>query len=111
MKDIRIKDVKNINEQLFEQMARCECECSADTGRYFPCSKPATKVIEWRQQDGDREHRLMCTEHAFQELGYWDTMDWDAGAEMSDIEDWKLGVSYGGRTVTRVRTRFRDLAA
>jgi hypothetical protein len=110
MKDMNVKDVKSSNEQLAEQLARFECECSAGTGRYFPCGRRATEVIEFRNQNGDREHRLLCKEHVFEELAYWDTRDWNAGAEISDIEDWKLGVRYGGRTVTRVGSRYRDAA-
>lgn len=111
MNNLNVRNVRSINQRLFEQMARFECEASAGTRSYVPCGKPATKVIEWRHQDGDREHRLLCTEHAFEKLGYWDTMDWDACAEISDIEDWRLGICYGGRTATRVGSRYQPLTA
>jgi hypothetical protein len=111
MKDMDVKEVKSINQQLFEQMARFECEASAGQRTYIPCSKPATKVIEWRQQEGDREHSALCDEHAVKQQRFWSEMDWDTGVEVSDIEDWKLGVRYGRRTVTRVGSRYRDAAA
>lgn len=111
MNDMNANDVRSINQRLFEQMARFECECSRGTGKYVPCGKPATKVIEWRHQDGDRERRGMCDEHAVEQQRYWSAMDWDTGVEVSDIEDWDLGVCYGGRTATRVGSRFRDTAA
>jgi hypothetical protein len=111
MNDMNANDVRSINQRLFEQMARFECEASVGTGRYIPCGKPATKVIEWRHQDGDRERRVMCDEHAVEQQRFWSEMDWDTGVEVSDIEDWKLGVCYGGRTATRVGSRYRDAAA
>jgi|SRR5271157_4001185 len=111
MKDMNVKDVKSSNQQLFEQMARFECECSAGTRSYVPCGKPATKVIEWQHQDGDREHRLLCTEHAVEQQRFWSEMYWDTRVEVSDIEDWELGVCYGGRTATHVGSRYRDAAA
>ena len=112
MKDMNVNDVRSINQRLFEQMARFECECSAGTRSYVPCGKPATKVIEWRHQDGDIEHRAAVrrTRRRATEVS-GPTMDWDTGVEVSDIEDWKLGVCYGGRTATRVGSRFRDAAA
>jgi hypothetical protein len=111
MKDMNIKDVKSSNERLLEQMGRFECEASAGTHRYVPCGKPATKVIEWRHQDGDIEHSALCDEHAVAQQRFWSEMDWDTGVEVSDIEDWNLGVCYGGRTATRVGSRYRDAAA
>jgi len=77
-------------------LARLECECSGDAGTYVPCATPATKVVEWRHQDGDRERRAVCGEHAREQQRYWSEMDWDTGVEVSDIEDWQLGISYGG---------------
>jgi hypothetical protein len=111
MKDMSVKDVKSINHRIFVQMARFECEASAGTHSYVPCGKPATKVIECRHQDGDIEHRALCDEHGVAQQRFWSEMDWDTGVEVSDIEDWKLGVCYGGRTATRVGSRFRDTAA
>jgi len=111
MKDMNVKDVNSINDGVFEQMARFECEASAGTRTYDPCGKPATRVIEWRQQDGDIEHSALCDEHAVEQQRFWSETVWDTGVQVSDIEDWQLGVSYSGRTVTRVRSRFRDAAA
>ncbi len=113
MKDMKANDARSINQQLFEQMARFECETSAGAGTrsYIPCGKPATKVIEWQQQDGDIEHSALCNEHAVEQQRFWADMAWDTGVEVSDIEDWKLGVCYGGRTVTRVGSKYRDAAA
>ncbi|MFY9646078.1 MAG: hypothetical protein WAK29_12920 [Terriglobales bacterium] len=111
MKDRSAKDVKGINDRVFEQMTRFECEASAGTRSYVPCGKPATKVIEWRHQDNDCEWRALCQEHALEQQKYWSEMYWDTRVEVSDIEDWKLGVCYGGRTLTRVGSRCRDAAA
>ena len=111
MKDMNVKDARSINQQLFKQMARFECEASVGTRSYVPCDKPATKVIEWRQQDGDIEHSALCDEHAVKQQRFWSEMAWDTGVEVSDIEDWKLGVCYGGRTATRVGSRYREAAA
>ena len=111
MNDTNANDVRSINQRLFEQMARFECEASAGTHRYVPCGKPATKVIEWRQLDGDIEQSALCDEHAVEKQSFWSEMGWDTGVEVSDIEDWNLGVCYGGRTATRVGSRFRDTPA
>jgi hypothetical protein len=111
MKDANVKEVKSINDRVFEQTTRFECEASAGTRTYVPCGKPATKVIEWRQQDGDIEHSALCDEHAVEQQRFWSNMDWDTSVEVSDIEDWKLGVCYGGRTATRVGSRYREAAA
>jgi len=92
MKDMNANDARSINQQLFKQMARFECEASADARRYVPCGKPATKVIEWRHQDGDIEHRALCNEHAVEQQQFWSEMYWDTRVEVSDIEDWELGV-------------------
>jgi hypothetical protein len=111
MRDMSVKDVKIINDRVFEQMTRFECEASAGTRSYAPCGKPAAKVIQWRHQDGDVEHSALCDEHAIEQQRFWSEMDWDTGVEVSDIEDWKLGICYAGRTATRVGSRFRDAAA
>lgn len=111
MNDMNANDVRSINQRLFEQMARFECEASAGTRSYVSCGMPATRVIEWRHQDGDIEHSALCDEHAVEQQQFWSDMDWDTGVEVSDIEDWKLGVCHGGRTVTRVGSKFRDAAA
>ncbi len=111
MNNMNPKDVKSINERLFEQMVRFECEASVGTGRYVRCGKPATEVIEWRHQDGDDEQRILCADHAFAEVWYWSMMDWETCVKVAHIEDWKLGVCYGGRTATRVGSTFRDAAA
>jgi hypothetical protein len=111
MNNTRVRDLKSISDRVFDQLARFECECSAGTGRYFPCSKPATKVIEWRHQDGDRERGALCQEHALEQQQYWSAMDWDTGVEISDIEEWQLGICFCGRSGTRVGSRFRDTAA
>jgi len=111
MNDMKANDPRSINQQLFERGARFECERSAGTGRYVPCGRPATHVIEWRHQDGDREHRLLCTEHAVEQQRFWSEMYWDTRVEVSDIEDWQLGIRYGGRTATRVGSRYQPLTA
>ncbi len=111
MKDMNVKDARSINQQLFERRARFECECSTGTRSYVPCGKPATKVIEWRHQDGDIEHRVLCEEHAVVQQRSWSEMDWDTRVEVSDIEEWQLGIRYAGRTAIRVGSRFRDAAA
>ena len=111
MKDINANDARSINQHLFERMARFECDASADTRTHIPCGKPATKVIEWRHQDGDRERGTLCQEHAPEQQQYWSAMDWDTGVEVSDIEDWQLGICYSGRTVTRVGSRYQPLTA
>ena len=95
-------NARSINQQLFEQMARFECEASVGMRSYVPCDKPATKVIEWRHQDGDRERRALCEEHAVEEEKYWSGVGWDTCVEVSNIEDWELHISYGDRTATRV---------
>ena len=111
MNDMSVKDVKSINDRVFEQMTRFECEASAGTHTFVPCGKPATKVIEWRQQDGDIEHRALCDEHAVEQQRFWSEMYWDTGVEVSDIEDWKLGVCYGEGKATRVGSSYPDAAA
>jgi hypothetical protein len=111
MKEMNANDARSINQQLFEQMTRFECEASAGTRSYIPCGKPATKVIEWRHQDGDIEHRVLCEEHAVVQQRSWSEMDWDTRVEVSDIEEWQLGIRYAGRTAIRVGSRFRDAAA
>jgi hypothetical protein len=70
------------------------------------CDRPATHVIKWRHQDGDRERRILCQEHAVEDQKYWSAICWDTGVEVSDIEEWELSVSYGGKAVTRVGNRF-----
>jgi hypothetical protein len=85
MSDMNANDVRSINQRLFEQIARFECEASVGTGRYVPCGKPATEVIEWRHQDGDDEQRLLCAEHAFAEVWYWSMMDWDTDVKAAHI--------------------------
>lgn len=95
-------NVKENNERVFQQMARWECECSANNSTYAGCGKRATHVIEWRHQDGDRERRILCQEHAVDQEKYWSAMDWHTGVEVSDIEGWVLNVRYGGKTATRV---------
>jgi hypothetical protein len=67
-------------------MAKWKCE---HTG----CDRPATHVIEWRHQDGDRESRILCKEHTVEDQKYWSAMYWDAGVKVSDIEEWELSVS------------------
>lgn len=111
MKDKSVIDVRSINDRMFDQLARFECEASAGTRSYVPCGRPATKVIEWRQQDGDVEHSALCDEHAVEQQRFWSEMAWDTGVQVSDVGDWKLGVCYGERMVTRVGSRFRDAAA
>jgi len=111
MDEINVNDIKRINERAFQRKAEWQCERSAGTGRYVPCGRPATHVIEWRHQDGDRERRILCQEHTVEEQKYWSEMDWDTSVEVSDIEDWRLGVCYRGWTATRVGSRFRDTAA
>jgi hypothetical protein len=111
MKDMSVKDVKSINDRVFEQMTRFECEASAGTRSYVPCGKLATKVIEWRQQDGEIEHRALCEEHAVEQRSSGPRWIGDTGVEVSDIEDWKLSVCYGGVTATRVGSRYPDKAA
>jgi hypothetical protein len=110
MNDMNAKKVTSISNRVFEQMARFECEASAGTHSWVPCGKPATKVIEWRHQVGDREHRLLCDEHVVEQQRFWSKMDWDT-SEVSDIEDWNLGVCYGEVTSARVGSRYRDKAA
>jgi len=105
------KEMMNINKKLFERMARFECGASAGTHTFVPCGKPATKVIEWQHQDGDREHRLLCTEHAVEQKRFWSEMAWDTGVEVSDIEDWQLTIRYAGRAVSRVGSRHQPLTA
>jgi hypothetical protein len=111
MKDMSVKDVKSINDRVFEQMTRFECEASAGTRSYASCGAAATKVIEWRHQDGDIEHSALCDEHAIEQQRFWSEMDWDTGVEVSDIEDWKFELRYGGRTATRVGSGYPPLTA
>jgi hypothetical protein len=82
------------NKQMFEQAAKWECARG--------CGRPATHVIEWRHQDGDRERRILCQEHALEDQKYWSAMSWDTGVAVSDIEEWELSVSYRSKTVTRL---------
>jgi hypothetical protein len=91
-------NMNEFNKQVFEQAAKWKCEGG--------CDRPATHVIEWRHQGGDRERRILCQEHAVEDQKYWSAMDWDTGVEVSDIEEWELGVSYGGKTVTRAGNGF-----
>jgi hypothetical protein len=88
-----------VDEKLFQKMAKWKCE---HTG----CDRPATQVIEWRHQDGDRERRILCQEYAVEDQKYWSATDWHTCVEVSDIEEWELSVSNGGRTVTRVGNLF-----
>ena len=111
MSDMNTNDVRSINQRSFEQTARFECEASVGTGRYVPCGKPATKVIEWRHQDGDYDRSALCDEHAVAEQRYWSAMDWDTGVEVSVLKIGNLWVRHGGRTATRVGSRYRDAAA
>ncbi len=108
MSDMNANDVRSINRRLFEQIVRFECEASVGTGRYVRCGKPATAVIEWRHQDGDDEQRILCADHAFAEVCYWSMMDWETRVKVAHIEDRELGLSYGGRTATRVRKQVQD---
>lgn len=94
MKDTNRSEVSSINERVFQQMARFECEASKGTSSYVPCGKPATKVVEWRHQDGDRERRALCQKHALKQQKYWSAMDWDTGVEVSNIEAWDLSIRY-----------------
>lgn len=48
------KDVEDSNKQLFEEKAKWQCEHGVGKGKYIPCGKSATRVVEWRHQDGDR---------------------------------------------------------
>ncbi len=91
-----------INKQLFERTAEWKCERG--------CDRPATRVLEWRHQDGDRESRTLCKEHTVEDQRYWSAMHWDGGVKVSDIEEWELSVCYGGETVTRVGNQFRQSA-
>jgi len=113
MDEINVNDIKRINERAFQRMSEWQCErCVGEQrGERIMCGRPATHVIEWRQQDGDIEHRVLCDEHAVEQQRFWSEMAWNTGVEVSDIEDWKLDVCYGGRTATRVGSRFRDAAA
>ena len=86
---LNVNDARSINQQLFEQMARFECEASAATCSNAPCGKPAMKVIGWRQQDGDIVHRALCDQHAVEQQRFWSEMNWDTCVVVSDIEDWK----------------------
>jgi hypothetical protein len=90
------------NDEQFEWRTNWECERSAADDKYVPCGKPAAHVVEWRHQDGDRERRLLCREHAQAEENYWSAMDWDTGVDVSDVEDWILMVGFGGKTATRI---------
>ena len=94
--------MNEFNKQVFEQAAKWKCG--------HGCERPATHVIEWRHQDGDRERRAVCQEHALEDQKYWSAMSWDTGVEVSDIEEWELSVSYGGKTVTRVGNQFHQSA-
>jgi len=90
----------NENNQLSQQGAEWKCKRG--------CDRPATHVIEWRHQDGDRESRILCKEHADEDQRYWSAMDWDPSVVVSDIEEWELSVSYGGKTVARVGNQFHQ---
>jgi len=96
-------NVNEINKQLSQQGAEWKCERG--------CDRPATHVIEWRHQDGDRERRILCKAHAIEDQKNWSTMHWDADVEVSNIEEWELSVSCGGKTVSRIPARqFRPIA-
>ena len=87
-----------ISKQLFERTAEWKCA--------RVCDRPATHVIEWQHQDGDLERRILCQEHAVEDQKYWSAMDWHTCVEVSDIEEWELSVSSGGKMVTRVGNLF-----
>jgi len=73
--------MNEFNKQVFEQAAKWKCG--------HGCDRPATDVIEWRHQDGNRERRAVCQEHAVEDQKYWSAMSWDPGVEVSDSEEWE----------------------
>lgn len=113
MDEISVNDIKRTNERAFQRNAEWQCErCVGEQARgRVMCARSATHVVEWRHQDNDREWRALCQEHALEQQKYWSEMYWDTRVEVSDIEDWELGIGYGGRTLTRVGSRYRDAAA
>ena len=96
---------EEMNKSFFRRTAKWQCEASIAEGEeeYVPCRKLATHVVTWRHEDGYRETRIYCAAHAAQEEKYWSDMDWRTSVELSDIEDWKLTVSYGGHVAIRGR--------
>ena len=85
------------NTQVSEQAAKRKCARG--------CDRPATHVIEWRHQDGDRERRVLCQEHAVEDQKYWSAMEWDAGVEVSRVDDWDIALQYGSRITRATDTR------
>ncbi len=92
----------NSSMELFQQMAKWECERNIAEDKYVPCGKPATHVIEWRHQDGDCERRILCRSHAIAEARYSHAMDYNASVHVSDIEKWKITVVSAGRVAWRI---------
>jgi hypothetical protein len=68
--------------------------------------KPAAKILTCREQDGDLECLWLCDKHATELQSYYSAVDWDAGVDVSDIEEWKLTNHKGGTTFIRIGSRY-----
>jgi hypothetical protein len=75
------------------------------------CGKPATRMVVFWNEDGDRERYKVCDMHAVGRQDDLWNVDWDASLEVSDIELWKLVVIHQGMTAIRIGSRYEDSTA